>query len=242
MRSRFRSPGRGHWRLPFVFLLVACAADLAWSQTIRPVRSEYRLRANGNFQLVNEGFTPLNVVLETHSFTVSETGEISYWPLDPGIEVRLSENSFRIPPKQTYLVAYSAKATVLPAYFVIYAGMTIAAPVKSVSGMNLTIKLPHTVYILPRRDATKAEIRVKLAKYEASAGKVRIEVFSESSSFARVLATEVLGKSNKAEGEGFPLFPKSERKLEIDWPASAPPQKVILRFEKFRIEEPISVE
>jgi len=54
--------------------------------------------------------TPLNVVLEAKSFTVSETGEISYRALDPNIHLKLSTTSFRIQPQQTYYVFYEASS------------------------------------------------------------------------------------------------------------------------------------
>src|SRR5207244_4499317 len=87
----------------------------ASAQTVRPVINELHNPAKGWVEYVNDSLTPLNVVLEPKSFTVSETGEISYRELDPGIHLRLSTTSFRIQPKQTYYVTYEASAEQSPA-------------------------------------------------------------------------------------------------------------------------------
>src|SRR2546427_8691779 len=91
------------------------------AQTVRPLINELHNPAKGWVEYVNDSLTPLNVVLEPKSFTVSETGEISYRELDPGIHLRLSTTSFRIQPKQTYYVTYEASAAQSPAWFVLYA-------------------------------------------------------------------------------------------------------------------------
>src|SRR5208337_5614586 len=88
--------------------LLAVAGAFLWiagsvpAQTVRPVISELGNPAKGRVDYVNDSLTPLNVVLEAKSFTVSETGEISYRPLDPSIHLKLSTTSFRIQPQQTY--------------------------------------------------------------------------------------------------------------------------------------------
>src|SRR5436309_15441126 len=103
-----------------VFAWTACA--LVPAQTVRPVINE--LVGNpvkGRVEYVNDSLTPLNVVLEARSFTVSESGEITYRPLDAGVHLKLSATSFRIQPQQTYYVFYEASSPQVPAWFVIYA-------------------------------------------------------------------------------------------------------------------------
>ncbi len=70
----------------FPFLLNAASQ----AQTVRPVINEMGNPSKGRVDYVNDSLTPLNVVLEAKSFTVSETGEISYRPLDPNIHLKLS--------------------------------------------------------------------------------------------------------------------------------------------------------
>src|SRR5262245_33968270 len=118
----------------------------AHGQTIRPVVVEYRApRAQGRFGLVNEGLTPLDVVLEPKSFDVTEDGEPVYRPLDPRLHVRLSEMSLKIPPKQSRFVFYEATSDSVPGWFVIPCRMS-GFPRRS--GLDVCIELPHTVYLI----------------------------------------------------------------------------------------------
>jgi len=207
-------------------------------QTIRPVRSEYRSKAQGKFEVVNDTFVPVNVTLSPKSFSVSETGEISYRPLDSSIQLRLSAMSLRIAPKQSSFVLYEAKADSLPAWFVIYAILS-GLPVRTASGMDVRIELPHTVYILPKKNADKQEIRILLAKYDASRKQLLLEVENTGPLFARVLATELALKRKNEDGPGFPLFPKSRRRIEIPWRGQGTPERLVLHFVSFKIEVPI---
>ena len=70
----------------------------AAAQTVRPLINELGNPSKGRVEYVNDGLTPLNVVLEARSFTVTETGDINYRPLDPDIHLKLSATSFRIQP------------------------------------------------------------------------------------------------------------------------------------------------
>lgn len=209
------------------------------AQTIRPVLSEYRKEANGNFQLVNDSFLPVNVVLEPKSFTVSETGEISYRPLDPGIHVKFATTSFRIPPKQSYTISYRATADSIPAWFVVYAGMR-GLPVRTSTGMAIQILLPHTVYILPKKDAAKSEIKVLKASFDKASSVVSLELASESSGLGRVLVTMVHGGKKSAEAPGFPIYPKKHRKLDVQWKEMEMPDRVVFQFLDFKIQAPIT--
>jgi len=120
------------------------------AQTVRPVINELiGDPVKGRVEYVNDSLTPLNVVLEAKSFTVSETGEVSYRLLDSDIHIKLSTTSFRIQPQQTYYVFYEATAPHTPAWFVIYANFTGFA-FRTAQGMNVRLQLPHTVYLLPK--------------------------------------------------------------------------------------------
>jgi hypothetical protein len=211
----------------------------ASAQTIRPILSEYRGEANGRFELVNDTFRPANIVLEAKSFTVSENGEISYRPLDPGIEVRFSTKSFRMQPKQTYSVAYHAKAAALPAYFVVYAGFN-TGKLREESGVNIQILLPHTVYILPKKDAAKNELQVREASYDTGSRKINFDVASKSLNFARVLVVELVGQKSRVEAAGFPVYPQRNRKSTVEWKEAEPPRRVVFHFRDFKLEAPIA--
>lgn len=221
-------------RTLFVLSLLAFQAQ---AQTIQPLLSEYRNQANGSLRLVNDSFAPANVVLEAKSFSVNEEGDIAYRPLDPEIEVKFSSKSFRIQPKQVVTVNYRATAKVLPAYFVVYAGFT-GSGLRTQSGLNVNILLPHTVYILPKKDARKDELQVEAA-YDAQTHKVRLQVASASDAFARVLITEVVGNKKKVEDAGFPVYPHKSRKFEVEWSEDQPPKKVVLHLRDFKLEVPL---
>lgn len=226
--------GRRVRSLATLLLLLAATAS-AGAQTLRPILSEFRGKANGRFELVNDTFSPVSVVLETKSFTVTEDGEIQYRPLDPEIKIRFSSTSFRILPKQSYVVTYQATATKFPSYFVVYASFS-GLPVRTSSGMNIRLMLPHTVYLLGKKDARKAEISVATARYDAAAKKVRLELRSNSANFGRVQATEVRTGNKKVEAPGFPVYPGKNRKLDVDWNEATLPEKVVFYFEDFKIE------
>jgi len=165
-----------------VFALALSAG--AAGQTVRPVINELGNPAKGRVEYVNDGLTPLNVVLEAKSFTVTEKGEISYRPLDPNIHLKLSATSFRIQPQQTYYVFYEASAPPSPTWFVIYASFTGFA-FRTAQGMNVRLQLPHTVYLLPKQRAEKADLRVLRAELNAADNKVLLEVENTGNNFGR---------------------------------------------------------
>ena len=213
----------------------------ASAQTVRPVINE--LVGNpvkGRVEYVNDSLTPLNVVLEAKSFSVAESGEISYRPLDPGIHVKFSATSFRIQPQQTYYVFYEANSPQVPAWFVIYANFTGFA-FRTAQGMNVRLQLPHTVYLLPKQSVDKSELHVIRADLDATQNKVTIEVENTGPNFGRILQTHLLYSNKKVEAPGFPVFPHSKRILEVPLEQKAQgenvPVEVSLELEKFKLEQ-----
>jgi hypothetical protein len=179
------------------------------------------------------------VVLEAKSFTVSETGEISYRPLDPEIHLRLSTTSFRIQPKQTYYVSYEASADQAPAWFVIYAGFT-GFGFQIQQGINTRLLLPHTVYLLPKQSTQKSDVRIKRAEFIAADGKVIVDVENTGDYFGRVLETNLVYPKKKEEEPGFPLYPHSHRIMEFalgEKETKEAPTAVIFHFPNFKLDE-----
>lgn len=224
--------------LALAFSTAACA------QTVRPVISELGNPAKGRVEYVNDGLTPLNVVVEARSFTVSENGELSYRPLDSSIHLKLSATSFRIQPQQTYYLFYEASAPPSPAWFVIYASFS-GFPFRTAQGMNVRLQLPHTVYLLPKQRAQKADIHVVRAELNAAENKVLVEVENTGDNFGRVLETQLAGGKKKQDAPGFPIFPHSKRILEVPLdPKSerdAAPTEVSFQFDNFKVEEKLKV-
>ena len=225
-------------------ILALALSASAIGQTVRPVISELGNPAKGRVEYVNDSLTPLNVVLEAKSFTVSDRGEISYRPLDPNIHLKLSATSFRIQPKQTYYVFYEASAPPSPSWFVIYASFSGFA-FRTAQGMNVRLQLPHTVYLLPKQKTEKADVRVLRAELDASGNKVLLEVENTGNNFGRVLQTQLANGRKKQDAPGFPIFPHSKRILEVPLDAKSErdtvPTEVSLQFENFKVEEKLQV-
>ena len=220
-------------------LLIMNAAVRA--QTVRPLINELSNPAKGRVEYVNDSLMPLNVVLEPKSFTVSETGEITYRPLDANVHLKLSTTSFRIQPQQTYYVFYEASSPQSPAWFVIYAAFS-GFPFRTAQGMNVRLELPHTVYLLPKQSVEKPEVHVGRAELSAADNKVLLEVDNTGNNFGRVLETQlVYSKKKQQEAPGFPIFPHSKRILEVPLEEKAEgenvPIEVTLQFQNFKVEE-----
>jgi len=226
---------------PVVFAVVLAA--LTQAQTVRPVINELSNPAKGRVEYINDGLTPLNVVLEAKSFSVSENGEISYRPLDANVHLKLSTTSFRIQPQQTYYVFYEANSPQSPAWFVIYANFS-GFPFRTAQGMNVRLQLPHTVYLLPKQPVEKSEVRVGRAELNPADNKVILEVENTGNNFGRILETELVYAKKKQEAPGFPIFPHSKRILEIPLEEKAGgenvPVTVMLTLQNFRVEEKLT--
>jgi hypothetical protein len=211
------------------------------AQTVRPVIDELvGTTVKGRIEYVNDGLTPLNVVLEPKSFTVSETGEVSYRPLDATVHLKLSASSFRIQPQQTYYVFYEASAPQVPSWFVIYASFTGFA-FRTAQGMNVRLQLPHTVYMLPKQSVEKSEVHILRAELDAVQNKVTVEVENTGNNFGRILQTQLVYSKKKQDAQGFPIFPHSKRILEVPLDQKAEgenvPVEVSVSLEKFKLEE-----
>lgn len=234
-----RVPGAAVSLLAVAFLSLA-SAGLCPAQTVRPLINELSNPAKGHVEYVNDTFTPLNVVLEAKSFTVSETGEVTYRPLDPDVHLKLSTTSFRIQPQQTYYVFYEASAQKSPSWFVLYASFS-GFTFRTALGMNVRLQLPHTVYLLPKQSAERAEIHINRAELIRADNRVQLEVENTGDNFGRVLATHLVYSRKKQEAPGFPVFPHSKRILEINLEEEAEgedvPVEVSLEFQKFKVEE-----
>lgn len=233
-------PDKNYGPLVAGFLAAVLFSANSAAQTVRPVINELSNPAKGHVEYVNDSLLPLNIVLEAKSFSVSETGEITYRPLDPEIHLKLSTTSFRIQPQQTYYVFYEANSPKAPSWFVIYASFS-GFPFRTAQGMNVRLQLPHTVYLLPKESVEKADVHVIRAELDATTNKVTLEVENTGNNFGRVLQTELLYSKKKQEAPGFPIFPHSKRILEVPLEQKAEgenvPVDVSFQFDKFKIEE-----
>jgi hypothetical protein len=195
--------------------------------------------ASGKIEYYNDSLQPLTVTLEARSFTVSETGDMTYRPLSDSIHVKFSEMSFRIEPKQNYFVFYQAYADKLPSWFVVYATFG-GYREKTEQGFRIQVQLPHTIYLLPKQDLQKEELIVKVAEYRPAEKKVIVRVENAGPAFGRVLEAEVSSARDKSTQAGFPIFPYSQRQVEIPWDAASDPAKLQLHLTHFKLEQGVT--
>jgi hypothetical protein len=205
------------------------------AQAISPIISEYQGKAQGQFQITNDTLFPLDVVLEPFSFMANEKGQPVYGPLEPNLHVRLSATSFRLSPKQVYTVYYDASADVLPAWFSIYATVTRA---NNHSDVRVAFQLPHTVYLLPSTTINRESVQVTRIGRLAN-GEVGVEIENRGKDYARVQEVDLITSSGKKVFPGFPFFPHQRRIIVLPPDRGAEPQKVVIKFPKFKVEEPV---
>lgn len=206
------------------------------AQTVRPAVVEYPVQGRGKFDLVNESVFPLTVVLEPRGFKVEESGTLVDLPFDSSnVELKLSAMSFRIPPLGTYTVYYEAKAKELPAWFMVLSSMTGA---RTSAGLNVRVELPHVVYLLQKEPLHKANVAIRGFAFDSVAHKAILELENTSAALGRVVGSELSAEGKRgAPFGGFPLFPQSRRRVEVPWDGAEAPDRVVLRFADFSVEE-----
>jgi P pilus assembly chaperone PapD len=224
------------------FFAAILLAHPALGQSVSPIISEYQGNTKSSFDVANTTNEPLNVVLETFSFTVDEDGKMSFRPLKPedGIEVQLSSMSFRVPPHQSYTVFYSAKAKTLPSWFVVYANFR-AVSKSNQTGFNIQLELPHVIYLLPKKGhLEKSEIRVNVAEFDRSKKMLRLEVENMGANVGRLKESTVSAGKKVTTTFSGALFPHSRRRFEMAWEQQETPESLELTFGNFKIEQPIN--
>ena len=221
---------------PSRFVLALFVEAPLGAQTVRPAVLEYAQVARGKFELVNETVFPMTVVLEPRGFRVDSLGELFDEAFDTTrIQLKLSAMSFRIPPLQSYTVFYEASATQRPAWFQIISAMSGA---RTANGLNVRIELPHVVYLLQKEPLRRSDVTVRSFAFDSAGKRAILELENTSAALGRVLASEVsIGGKRQAPGGGFPLFPRSRRRIEVPWNAESAPERLLLRFANFTVEE-----
>jgi hypothetical protein len=224
-------------------VLFIAVAQLGSAQTVRPLIDENRVSApgkvaKGRIEYYNDSLDSLFVTLEAKSFSVSETGELSYRPLDNKIHLKLSSMSFRVPPQQSFYVFYEASADEIPAWFVVY-GTFSGFKARTQEGFKIQIQLPHTIYILPKREVEKSELTITRAEFNPTTKKVLLRVQNSGPAFGRVLETDITSGKNQIAQDGFPVFPNAPRQIEIAWPSDDVPSKLKIQLENFSLEHQV---
>lgn len=178
----------------------------------------------------------MTVVLEPRGFHVDENGELADAPFDTAnVELKLSAMSFRIPPLATYTVHYEAKARKLPAWFMVLSSMSGG---RTSSGINVRIELPHVVYLLQKQPLKKEAVVVRGFSFDSAKGRAVLDLENTSASLGRVMGSELSANGRDATPfGGFPLFPMQRRRVEVPWTGRDRPDRLLLRFSNFTLEE-----
>ena len=209
------------------------------AQSVSPPIAEYQERARSSFQLQNASIFPITVVLEVRGFSITDRGDVIDSPLDTSrIHVKLSEMSFRLPPRGSRTVFYEASGDTLPAWFNIVSAMTGA---RTESGLNVRVLLPHVVYLNQKQPLRKEEVAIHGFEWDRDSKKVRVQLENLGPHLGRVYQLTVSdgGKSSQPGG-GFPLMPHSRRWAEVDWEGATRPTRIGLRFARFSIDTVLS--
>jgi hypothetical protein len=221
-------------RLVFAICCLSVTSNLA-AQSVSPPIAEYQERARSSFRLDNASLFPITVVLEVRGFRVTEEGDVVDVPLDSSrIKVKLSEMSFRIPPRGSHRVFYEATSDSVPAWFNILSAMSGA---RTESGLNVRLLLPHVVYLNQKQTLRKEQVAVRAFELDTAGKKARIQLENLGPNLGRVLQVSVSGDGSGTQlAGGFPLFPRSRRWTEVAWDGSRPPTRLALRFARFSID------
>jgi len=207
------------------------------AQTVQPVIVEYKGKADGKLALTNDTLSPMVVMLEPKSFSITPEGKGVFRPLDSNIHVELSSMSVKLQPKQTYYVFYKATADKLPAWFTVYA--TFSSPLHS-EGLDVRIMLPHTVYLYQKQPLTENQVQVKNLLYSPESRRLTCDIENDGDALARVQSVHATGDHVTGEASGFPLLPGASRHIEMDWKESTSPSLIDFRFEHFDLKRPVA--
>ena len=209
------------------------------AQSVSPPIAEHQERARSSFQLQNASIFPITAVLEIRGFTITEQGEVVDIPLDTSrIHVKLSEMSFRIPPRGSRTVFYEANADSLPAWFNILSALS---GTKTESGLNVRILLPHVVYLNQKQALRKDEVAIRRFEIDRPGAKVRVQLANLGPRLGRVYQLSVADRSGAPQtAGGFPLMPHSRRWVEVEWQNPTAPNRLMLRFSRFSIDTVLS--
>jgi hypothetical protein len=216
-------------------LLITATAPVTPAQSVSPPLVEHEERARSSFQLRNPSIFPMAVVLEVRGFIISEQGEVMDTPLDTSrIHVKLSEMSFRIPPRGTRTVFYEATGDSLPAWFNILSAMS---GTRTETGLNVRVLLPHVVYLNQKQPLRRADVAIRRIERDSSGKKVRVLLENLSPRLGRVYQMSASDDRHTSQsGGGFPLMPMSRRWAEVEWPSATGPGRVALRFSRFTLD------
>jgi hypothetical protein len=205
------------------------------AQSVSPPIAEYQEKARSSFQLQNASIFPITVVLEVRGFDITEQGEVIDTPLDTSrVHVKLSEMSFRLPPRGSHRVFYEAEGDTLPAWFNILSAMTGA---RTESGLNVRILLPHVVYLNQKQHLRREDVAVTRIEVDHTSRKARVRLENRGPRLGRIYQLTLSeGSHARQSAGGFPLLPHKRRWAEVEWAGDTAPSRLTIRFARFTID------
>jgi len=127
-----------------ITILLASSAVSTTAQALSPIIQELKggkKPAKGEFTITNNSIQPMAVVLETKSLAFG-ADRPAFVALAPETLVRLSEYSFKIPPKASHTVWFEVRCT--DCGVAIFSSMVIG---RTVQGLQVALHLPEVVYV-----------------------------------------------------------------------------------------------
>jgi len=106
-------------------------------------------------------------------------------------------------------------------------------------GIAVQIQLPHVVYLNQEQPLQEQDIAVTVPGFDSQSGKLALVLQNSSPRLGRLQEVTLSNQKEKLVYGGFPLFPQYKRHVEFPWKPEQPPTKIVLRFEKFRVEQEI---
>ena len=225
-------------RILFGLVCMLFLARIAPAQTISPVIVEYPEKADGRFQIYNDGDLPLMVVVEPHSFSVDSTGKSNISPARSRSARRTLLHQF---PRGTqanllrFLQGHDGNVSELVLH------LRDSNRRDHLDGLEACLAIAaHRVYLLGRKSLEESKISWNKAEISVKGDRRQItaEIENHGTEYGRVQEVDVLSGSGsgKQTFPGFPLFPGQKRDIELDWDQPGTPSQIVLKFPKFKME------
>jgi hypothetical protein len=196
------------------------------AQEVGPPVVEYRGRGIGTFEVRNNSLFPMHVVIEPFGFVQDSLGKITYVPFDTArVRLRLSAMSLRLPARSALSVSYEVSSDSVPAWLVI----TSTFHGTRRQGVNYNFQLPHVVYLHQKTPVRKDEIQLAGFAFDGTARQARFKIRNASGGLTRCgEGTLSSAAGARAPIAAFPLFPRFERWVTVDWAHADAPTRVRL--------------
>ncbi len=206
--------------------LLPLSTAVASAQEVGPPVAEYKGRAVGSFEVRNNGLYPMNVVIEPFGFVQDSLGKITYIAFDTTrVKLRLSAMSLRLPARAGVSISYEATSDSVPAWFVI----TSTFHGTRRQGVNYNFQLPHVVYLHQKAPVRKDEIQLAQFTFAAEGRQVRFKIRNGSAGITRCGEGTLTSASGaRAPIPAFPLYPRFERWVTVDWAHTDAPTTIRL--------------